>query len=237
MVFQCNQLGIFRFLNLAGWDSCPESNDFCKIRLCYLYLVNLLLQLCKTVFCTNHIALELCKCFIIHFFRLFFHLLFLDFQLFQICLFGVILRDFRRPQTSARTAFIHQVNRFIRQETVCDIPFCQSCTQPYHCIWNVHTVVLFIILFNAVQNLNGIFYCRFFNGNWLETPFQCSIFFNILPIFFKRGCTDYLHFATGQRWLQDVRSIHRPLGVACSNQVVQFINKENDVAFLLDFVH
>ncbi|MNI94677.1 hypothetical protein D3C73_1528150 [compost metagenome] len=46
-----------------------------------------------------------------------------------------------------------------------------------------------------------------------------------------------MQLAAGQRWLQDIRSVDRAFRAASPDQGVQFIDKEDDIAGLTNFVH
>ena len=135
------------------------------------------------------------------------------------------------------TRFINQVNCLIRQEPVGDIPVGERCGCNQSLVLNFHAMEHFIPFFQTTQNRNGIFDRRFIDHNWLESPFQCRIFFNILPIFVQGGCTDTMQFTSCQHRLQEVAGIHCTICFTCSDNRMQFINEQNDFAFtLLDFV-
>ncbi len=52
----------------------------------------------------------------------------------------------------------------------------------------------------------------------------------MLAIFVQRGRTDAAQFAARQRRLQQVARVHRPLGFARTDQIVQLIDKQDDLS-------
>ena len=97
---------------------------------------------------------------------------------------------------------------------------------------DLHVVVQFITFFQAAQNSDGIFYRWLGDEHFLEAALQRSVFFNVLTVFVKRRRPDAVQFTTRQRRLEHVACIHRAIGFTGANHGMQFIDKQNDVAFL-----
>mgnify|MGYP000125696629 CR=1 FL=1 len=130
-------------------------------------------------------------------------------------------------------SLVQQVDGLVRQEPVGNIPLCQNGAQAQHCRRDVHSVVCLVVLGDAIEHLDGFFHIRFIDGDRLETAFQCGILFDVLAVLLECGRTDHLHLAAGEGGLQDVSSVHGALRVACANQIVHFVNEEDDVSLLL----
>ena len=92
---------------------------------------------------------------------------------------------------------------------------------------------LSIRLGHALHDLSGFLNSGFRNGHRLEAPFQCSILFDMLAIFIKSGGTDNLDLASAEGRLQDIGSVHRTFRIACTNQVMNLIDDQNDIAAFL----
>ena len=72
-------------------------------------------------------------------------------------------------------------------------------------------VVVFIILLDTFEHLNGIGHGGFVDSHRLEAAFQSAVFFDVLAVFVKGGGTDDLDLSPGESRLQDIGRIHRTL--------------------------
>ena len=96
--------------------------------------------------------------------------------------------------------------------------------------------MLFVFLFDILQNLKCFLRCSRFHNNFLETSLQSTVFFNILTVFVESGCTDTLNFTTCQCWFQHIGGIHRARCRTGTHYIMNFIDKQNDIRILLQFV-
>ena len=231
-IFQIRQLCEFRLSDFVCRDSRPQFDHLRQIITCHLHIVQFLGSLFNAGIQANPLALYLCQFLIIDLCFVFQCLFFL-LQLFLFLHQRIIRLDFRRAQIGAGTAFVQQVDCLIRQETVCDIAFRQNSAETNHFRRNVYPMIGLVVLCNAVQHLNGLVNGRLVDSNRLETAFQRRILFDILAVFFKCCCTDHLDLATGKRRFQNVRRIHRAFGISCADQIVNLVNKQDDVSLLL----
>ena len=97
---------------------------------------------------------------------------------------------------------------------------------------DLHMMVQLITLFQTTQNRDGIFNAWFCDKHLLEASLQRGIFFNVLTILVQRSGTDAVKFTTCQRRFQHVPCIHCAVSFTCPHHSVQFVNKQDDVAFL-----
>ena len=128
------------------------------------------------------------------------------------------------------TGLIHQVDGLVRQETVGNVPVgkrrcCHQCG-----IGDLHAVIDLITLLDASQDGNGVLHRGLVHHDRLETPLQCRILFDVLMILLQGGGTDAVQLAPGQQRLQQVARIHGALGLAGTHNVVNLINKHDDLA-------
>ena len=100
-----------------------------------------------------------------------------------------------------RTGLIHQVNRFIRKETIRNITIRKNGSTDQCIVHDFHSVVYLITILQTTKNGNRILYGRFFYHNRLETTFQSRILFNILTVFIQCGRADTMKLTTGQHRL------------------------------------
>ncbi len=98
-------------------------------------------------------------------------------------------------------------------------------------------MVIFIILFDAQQHFVGVVNRGFFHLDGLEAAFECGILFNVFAVLVKGGCADNLNFSAGKRRLHNIRRIHCALGIACADQIMHLVDKQNDIALGLHLVN
>ena len=97
-------------------------------------------------------------------------------------------------------------------------------------------VVCLILRAQALQNLDRQLDRWFRNLNRLETTLQGGIFFDVLPVLVQRRGTNGLELAASQLRLQQRRSVDGSFGGARTNNGVDLVDKEDDVATLVNFL-
>ena len=103
----------------------------------------------------------------------------------------------------AATGFVNEIDRLVWQKAIRDIAIghvgcCNECL-----VCDGHSVVAFVFVANALQDFNRVRHRRLVNFDWLETPFEGSIFFEVFAEFIKRRGTDGLQFSARQHRLQN----------------------------------
>ena len=126
---------------------------------------------------------------------------------------------------------VHQVDGLIRQEPVADVPVGQGGGGDQGIILDLYAMKYLIPLLQAPQDGNGILHRRLLHHDRLEPPGQGRILFNILAVFIQGGGADAVELAPGQHGLQQVACIHAAFSTACPDDVVQLIDKQDDLAF------
>ncbi len=101
----------------------------------------------------------------------------------------------------------------------------------------MHPVKIFIIAFNTEDDLCGFLHRWFINSDRLETTLQCRIFLNILAVFCKSCCANHLNFSAGKGRLQNIGSIHTALCITCTHQIMNFINEQDNISLLPNFIN
>ena len=92
-------------------------------------------------------------------------------------------------------------------------------------------MVDFVALLEAAQNGDGILHAWFVNLHRLETTLQGRVLLDVFAIFVERGGSDAAQFPAGQLWLEQIGGIHRTFAGTGSDNGVQFVDKQNDLAF------
>ena len=67
----------------------------------------------------------------------------------------------------------------------------------------------------------------------LEPPLQRRVLFDVFPVFVQRGRADAVQFAPRERGFQHVAGIHCAFGRPGADEGVQFVDEQDDAAFLL----
>ena len=91
----------------------------------------------------------------------------------------------------------------------------------------------FIALFETAKDGDRVFDRRLADVHRLESPLERSIFFDVLLIFVQRGRADRTQLSACERGLQHVRRVHRAFSRAGTDQRVQLVDEQDDVAFAL----
>ena len=91
-------------------------------------------------------------------------------------------------------------------------------------------MVAFVLLFDSAQNGDGRFGVGLFDQNFLKTALQRFVFFEVLLELVKGCRTHAAKLAAGECGLQDVGCVHGAFAAAGSNQGVDFVDEQNEVA-------
>ena len=67
-----------------------------------------------------------------------------------------------------------------------------------------HTMMQFVLFFQAAENRDGLFDRRFTDKHRLKTARQGSVFFNVLAVLVEGRRTHAMQFAAGKSGLQHV---------------------------------
>src|SRR5579863_10303573 len=91
-------------------------------------------------------------------------------------------------------------------------------------------VMDFILLLETAEDCDCVFNVGLANENDLEAAFESGIFLDVLAVFVQRGCADRAEFAASECRLQHVRGIDGAFCCSGSDQRVQLVDEENDLA-------
>ena len=91
-------------------------------------------------------------------------------------------------------------------------------------------MVGFVTVAKTLQDVDGLRQRWLVDHDLLKTTSKGRVFFEVLAVLVKSGCTDGLKLATGKHRLQDRSRVNRTLGSAGANECVNLIDEGNDVA-------
>ena len=132
----------------------------------------------------------------------------------------------------AAGGFVNQINRFIGQEAVGNVAVAQLCGGNNGGVGNVDAVMDFIAFLQTAQDGNGVFHARFTDQYFLETAFECRVFFDVLAVFVQGGRADAMQFTACQSRFQHIARVHRAVGFACADQSMDFVDENQGVAIV-----
>ena len=125
---------------------------------------------------------------------------------------------------------VDQVDRLVGQEPVGDVPVRQGRRRDQRCVGDAHAVMRFVFLLQAAQDRDRVFDGRLADVNGLEAARQCRILLDVLLVLVERGRADAVQFAARQRRLEQVRRIHRAVGLAGTDQGMHLVDEQDDAA-------
>ena len=123
---------------------------------------------------------------------------------------------------------IHHIYRLVRQKPLADIALGQMGSGDQRVISDADTVMQFVFLFQPAQHEHRVLYTRLIDKYRLEAPCQCGILLDIFAIFIQCCRPDAMQLATRQRRFQQVGGIHRPVGLAGTDQLVHLVYEQHD---------
>ena len=91
-------------------------------------------------------------------------------------------------------------------------------------------MVDFVTLLQTAQNSDGIFHTWLANQYFLETAFECRIFFDVLTVFVQGGRADAVQFAACQGRFQHITRVHRAVGFTRADQSMDFVDENQGIA-------
>ena len=129
--------------------------------------------------------------------------------------------------------FIHQVDGFIRQKAVSNIPAREHCRCDERVVLDLHAVKHLVPLFQPAQNGDGVLYRGFIHHHRLEPALQRRVLFNVLPVLVQRRGADAVQLAPRQHGLEDIARVHGAVRFARAHNGVQLVDKQDDLSLAL----
>ena len=128
------------------------------------------------------------------------------------------------------TGLIHQVDRLIGQETVRDITVRQNRRRHQGVVKDFDPVINLVALLQAAQDRDRVFHGRLVHHDRLETPLEGCVLLDVLAVLVQRRRTDTVQLAAGQHGLEHVAGIQRAVGLARTDDGMQLIDEQQDLA-------
>ena len=88
----------------------------------------------------------------------------------------------------------------------------------------------FIFFLEAAQDRDGVLDRRFADEYGLEPPLERGVFLDIFAIFVERSRADAVQLTAREGGLQEIARVHRAFGFSRADQLVHFVDEEDDMA-------
>ena len=152
---------------------------------------------------------------------------------------GRLLRPARqRPQSGGHVLLhpqpcrplVDEVDGLVGQEPVGQIPAGQLHRRRQRPVGDGQSVVLLVLPPQALQNVQRLLRGGLRHPDGLEPPLQRRVLFDILAVLLQRGGPHHLDLPPAQSGLEDVGRVDGALRRTGAHNVVQLVQKEDDVA-------
>lgn len=133
----------------------------------------------------------------------------------------------------AAGGLVDQVDGLVRQLPIGDVAVRQLGRGDDRAVGDAHPVVHFIAFLEATEDGDGVFLARLVHQHLLEAALQRSILLDVLAILVEGSSTDAVQLAARQSRLEHVAGVHGAFRLAGADHGVQFVDEQDDPAFLL----
>ena len=151
--------------------------------------------------------------------------------------FGDLFRQRSLAQLDAGAGFVDQVDGLVGQEAVGNVAVRVRDREVDGVVGVGDGVELFVAVLDAEQNLDGVGLVRRRNFDGLEAALERTIFLDRLAVFAGSGGANALNLAARQGRLQNVGGVERAFGRSGADQRVQFVDEDDGVLRLHQFLH
>ena len=103
-------------------------------------------------------------------------------------------------------------------------------------VGNDDAVVGLVAIAQALENAHGLFDAGLVNLHRLETTFKSRILFDVLAVLVAGGCADGLQLTARKHGLEHLRGVDRAFGGTRTDQGVDLVDEEDDVAASTNFL-
>ena len=149
----------------------------------------------------------------------------------------VARRRGHRADAQPRSGLVDEVDRLVRQVPVLDVAVCEHGRRAEGLVGDLAAVVGLVAVAQATQDLHRVVDRGLLDPHLLEAPLEGGIALEVLAVLVERRRADRLHLAARKRRLEDRRRVDRAFGGSRTDEVVELVDEENDVAALGDLLH
>ena len=142
----------------------------------------------------------------------------IEFELFRL---GIDLH------LQPRRRLVDEVDRLVGQEAVGDVAMRQRRRGDQRAVGDAHAVMRLVLVLEPAQDRDRVLDARLVDEDRLETARQRGVLLDVLLVFVERGGADAVQFAARQRRLEQVRGIHRAVGLAGADDGVHLVDEQD----------
>ncbi len=136
----------------------------------------------------------------------------------------------------ARAGLVDEVDRLVRQEAVADVAVGQLGRRHQGRVGDRHAVVGLVAVAQTLEDLDRVAERGLGHLDRLEPALQRGVLLEVLAVLVERGRADGLQLAPGQHRLQDAGGVDRALGGTRTDQRVELVDEQDDVAARADLL-
>ena len=125
---------------------------------------------------------------------------------------------------------VDQVDGLVGQEAVADVAVAERGRGHDGRVRDAHPVVHLVALLEAAQDADGVFHAGLAHEHGLEAPLQRRVLFDVLAVLVQRGGAHQPQLAAGQRRLQHVPRVGRPLRLPRPHDGVELVDEDDELA-------
>ena len=135
-----------------------------------------------------------------------------------------------------RAGLVDQVDRLVGQMTVGDVAVGEVGGGHQRLVGDRDPVVRLVLVADALQDLDRVGQRRLVDLDRLEPALEGGVLLDVLAVLVERGGADRLQLAAGEHRLEDRSGVDRALGGAGTDERVDLVDEEDDVAAGLDLL-
>ena len=126
-----------------------------------------------------------------------------------------------------RCRLVHEVDRLVWQKTFGDVAVRERRRRDQRAVGDAHTVMCLVFVLEPAQDRDRVLDGRLADIDRLETAGERRILLDMLSVFVERSGANAMQFAASQRWLEQVRRVHRAVGLARADDRVHLVDEKN----------
>ena len=135
-----------------------------------------------------------------------------------------------RRMRSREPGLVDEVDRLVGEVAVGDVAVGEVRRRDDRLVGDRDAVVRLVAVAQALQDLDRVGDRRLLDLDGLEAALERGVLLEVLAVLVERGGADGLELAAGEHRLEDARGVDRAFGRAGTDERVQLVDEEDDVA-------
>src|SRR4051812_13594894 len=147
-----------------------------------------------------------------------------------------VRRSGHPADAQSRARLVDEVDGLVGQEAVVDVAVCHVGGRDERAVGDRHAVVCLVAVTQTLEDLDGVGQRRLLHLDRLEAPLEGRVLLDVLAVLVERRRTDRLQLATGEHGLQDRGGVDGALGGTRTDEGVDLVDEDDDVAARADLL-